>query len=144
MRKRRLGGSKEIPDWLDDYVQNAYEANPSDFKNLKKEVNKVQKIYEDIYRPIRHKIYAHKDSDHISDTSGLFQETSIGQAEQILSTLYQAKMVIQSLYDNGRKTTIDSWELNEEKYVHKDIESIKKVTKNITMLLQRIAKRRAC
>ena len=130
LRTRRLGDSKEIPDWLDGFIEEAYEAQPADFNKLKKEVNKVQKVYEEIYRPIRHKIFAHKDSEHLSNSSGLFQETSIGEAEKILTILYQAKMSIQHLYDNGKLSAIDYWKLNEEEHVHKDIESLlNKITK---------------
>ncbi len=131
LRSRRLENEKEIPDWLDGYINEAYEAKSKDFTKLKKEVNKVQRIYEDIYRPIRHKIFAHKDYDHLSNTAVLFKETTIGQAENILKTLYQAKMVIRSLYDNGRHSTIGSWELKEEEYVHKDIESLLNKIKGI-------------
>lgn len=124
LRARKLRDSKEIPDWLDGYIEEAYEAKPADFNKLKKEVNKVQKVYDEIYRPIRHKIFAHKDSEYLSNTSGLFQETSIVQAEKILTTLYQAKMSIQHLYNNGKLSAIEYWKLNEEEYVHKDIESL--------------------
>lgn len=124
LRARRLKNAKEIPNWLDDYINDAYEAKVSDFNKLKKDVYKMQRTYEDIYRPIRHKIFAHKDTDHLSNSGGLFKETTIGQVEIILKTLYQAKMVIRSLYDNGRLRRRESFEFKEEEYVYKDIKSL--------------------
>lgn len=122
--KRRIKEAGKKPDYLSDLLDRAYEPKQSDFSSLKKHVSRVQKIYEKHYRPVRHKIFAHKDSSHISDTSLLFIGTTKVNAEDILKTLYKVERVIWSLYTNGKKTEFDCWKLKEEEDILKDIESL--------------------
>lgn len=123
---RKIKEAGKTPDYLSEYLNKAYEPKPSDFSSLKTNVSRVQKIYEEHFRPIRHKVFAHKDSDHISDTSLLFAGTTIADAEDILSTLYKVERVIWDLYTNGHKMNFGYWELKEEEYIVKDIESLLK------------------
>jgi len=124
--KRRIIEAGKEPDYLSDFLKNAYEPKPSDFSSLKKNVSRVQKIYEEHFRPVRHKVFAHKDSDHISDTSLLFAGTTIADAEDILGTLYKVERVIWDLYTNGHEMNFSYWELKEEEYILENIESLLK------------------
>jgi len=126
LKKRRIKEAGKEPDYLSDFLKKAYEPTQSDFKSLKKEVTRVQNIYETHFRPVRHKIFAHKDSDHISDTSLLFAGTTIKDAENILETLHKVERVIWDLYTNGKQMNFDYWELKEEEYILKDTESLLK------------------
>lgn len=127
LEKRKIneaGGTK--PDYLDSFIKNAYEPKQADFKALKKNVSRVQKIYEDNFRPVRHKVFAHNDSEHISKPGDLFSVTTIDDAEDILNTLYKVERVIWDLYSNGKEMNFGYWELKEEEYILKDIESLLK------------------
>ena len=91
---------------------------------LKDEVSKRQKQYESIYKPIRHKIFAHKDLKNIKCVDILFEKAKIGEIQDILYFLYQIKMIIFELLHNGRLTNIGYFTFNEEKFVMKDIEEL--------------------
>jgi len=62
LRERKIKGSGTNKlSWLDEYIEKSYQPNKEDFLKLKGEVSKKQKRYELIYRPIRHKVFAHKE-----------------------------------------------------------------------------------
>jgi len=62
LRERKIKGSEaDKLSWLDEYIEKSYQPNKEDFLKLKGEVSKRQKRYESIYKPIRHKIFAHKE-----------------------------------------------------------------------------------
>ena len=114
------------PGDLDSCIKNAYEPNQADFAKLKKNVSRVQKTYEQNFRPIRHKVFSHNDSDFISNPGDLFVGTTIDDAIDILNTLYKVERVIWDLYTNGKEMNFGYWELKEEEYILKDIESLLK------------------
>jgi len=111
-RTEEAGGVK--PAYLDDFIDKAYEPKPTDFKKLKKNVSRIQKNYEQHFRPVRHKVFAHNDSDYISNTSALFSGATIEDAEDILRTLYKVERVIRDLYTNGKEMNFGYWELEED------------------------------
>ena len=125
LRQRKIeeaGGVK--PEYLDAFMDNVYEPKLVDFKQFKKKVSRVQKVYEEHFRPVRHKIFAHKDSDYISSASALFSGATIDAAEDILATLYKVEKVLWDLYMNGKEMNYGYWELKEEDYILKDIKSL--------------------
>lgn len=127
LEQRRINeaGGKKL-EYLESFVKKAYEPKPADFSRLKKKVSRVQKIYEQNFRPIRHKVFAHNDSEYISDPTDLFAGATIYDAEDILNTLYKIEKVIFDLYLNGKEMNFGYWELKEEDYILKDIESLLK------------------
>ena len=125
LRRRRIKDTNNIkPDYLDDFISNTYEPKLSDFKKLKKNISRVQRIYEQHFRPVRHKVFAHNDADYIANNSELFSGVMLNDAEDILKTLYKVEKVIWDLYMNGKKMNYDYWELNEEEHILKDTESL--------------------
>jgi len=122
LRKRRMKGSKaDKPSWLDEFIEKSYQPNKEDFLKLKDEVSKRQKQYESIYKPIRHKIFAHKDLKNIKYVDILFGKAKIGEIQDILYFLYQMKMIIRELLENGSLWNIGYFTFNEEEFVMKDI-----------------------
>ncbi|MBM9615292.1 hypothetical protein JWJ90_13490 [Desulfobulbus rhabdoformis] len=118
------GGTR--PDYLDTFLQTVYEPKHVDFNKLKKNVSRVQKCYEENFRPIRHKVFAHNDSDYIAKPGDLFANATIDDAEDILNTLYKVERVIWDLYTNGKEMNFGYWELKEEGYIFNDTESLLK------------------
>ena len=77
LRQRKVKGNNNIePDWLNVYIEKAYVPVEADFQRLRGEVSKQQKIYEDVYRPIRHRVIAHKEAATIESVSELFGKTN--------------------------------------------------------------------
>ncbi len=123
LEQRRIdeaGGNK--PDYLDSFIKEAYVPKQADFKKLKKNISKVQKTYEKNFRPVRHKVFAHNDSEYIKNPGELFAEATIDDAEEILNTLYKVERAIWNLYSNGKEMNFEYWNLKEEEYVLNDIE----------------------
>lgn len=120
MRKRR--GAKDGAPWLTDYLADAYEPTKEDFRLLKRAVKPHQSKYEEIYRPIRNLVMAHKNLEAAVNSDVLFAKTRIGDIQDILTFLYQVEAVVTQLLFNGRKTELQDHVLREEEFVLKDIE----------------------
>jgi hypothetical protein len=112
------------PPWLNQYIKDAYVPLKKDFLILRGETSKKQKLYEDIYRPIRNQIIAHKDKLTIDNIDELFSKTKTEQIEDILQFLYQIEMVVFNLLANGKITQLGNSTSDEETYVHKDIKDL--------------------
>jgi len=128
LRERKIKGSeKDKLPWLDEYIEKSYQPNKEDFLRLKDEVSKRQKRYESIYKPIRHKIFAHKDLKNVKNIKCveiLFRKAKIGEIQDILYFLYQIKMIIRELLENGDLRNIGYFTFNEEEFVMKDISGL--------------------
>jgi hypothetical protein len=57
-RKRK--SSPNRIDWLESYLRHSYVPTPSDFRRIRKLVRKYRRTYEEKYRDLRHKVFAHK------------------------------------------------------------------------------------
>jgi len=131
VRKRKIkinGGS--TPEWLDRYMENAYQPKESDFQRLRGEVSKQQRVYEEIYRPIRHRVIAHKESASIDIESELFSKTNIGQIQEFINFMYQIHNIIFDLLYNGSLNEIGTYKFTEDKRVHDDVEALLKRLKS--------------
>ena len=122
LRKRRTKGSEaDKPSWLDEFIEKSYQPNKEDFLKLKGEVSKKQKRCNSIYKPIRNQIFAHKDIERIKCVDELFREVKIDEIQDLLYSLYQIKMIIRELLENGSLWNIGYFPFNEEEFIMKDI-----------------------
>jgi hypothetical protein len=80
-----------------------YVPNADDFKRIRDHVDKRRKVYAKNYRPLRHKIFAHKEVSAKEDIQSLFGKTNIRELAQLLVFLGQLHEALRQLYDNGRK-----------------------------------------
>ena len=122
LRERKIKGSEadKLP-WLDEFIEKSYQPNEEDFLKLKGEVSKRQKQYKSRCKPIRDKIIAHKDLKNIKCVDELFREVKIDEMQDLLCFLYQIKMIIRELLENGSWWNIGYFTFNEEEFVMKDI-----------------------
>lgn len=122
LRERKTKGSEadKLP-WLDEYIEKSYQPNKEDFLKLKGEVSKRQKRYELIYKPIRDKVFAHKEFKEIKCIDELFKKAKIGEMQDLLCFLYQIERIIFQLLYNGKLMNIGDFTFNEEELVMKDI-----------------------
>ena len=91
------------PEWMPDFIARADEIEQVDFKKLRSEVSKHRKIFEENYKPIRHKLFAHSDKDHLEDRDSLWSNTNIGELESILWFLYDLQQTLFDAYNNGKR-----------------------------------------
>ena len=121
LRKRKIAANNgNVPDWLEEYMLDAYVPCESDFQRLRGELSKRQKQCEEIHRPIRNQIFAHKDAESMENVESLFEKTRIDQIEELLSFLYQIQEVVWQFLVNGRRSSVGDFALAEEEYVVDD------------------------
>lgn len=112
-RKIRLAGGS-VPPWLANYMAEAQHPSKEDFRALKRQAKRFQKQYEEIYKPIRNKVVAHKEIAAIPDTAALFAKTRIGDIQKTLEFLNGVSEVVFEWLHNGRRTELSDHVLNEE------------------------------
>jgi hypothetical protein len=103
-RKRR--GSKNADEWIDEYLLDVYVPNAEDFRRIRRHIAKRRKIYENNYRDIRHKIFAHKAISDKKEEHMLFGKTNIREMQKLLIFLRRLHEALWQLFNNGRKPTL--------------------------------------
>ena len=103
-RKRK--DSVNADEWLPEYLKTAYEPCSEDFRRLKRHVATRRAIYETNYRPLRHKVFAHRGVATRVEVGELFAKTNIREMQQLLVFLGRLHEVLWQLYFNGRKPTL--------------------------------------
>lgn len=104
LRERKMEGQNGFePEWLLEYIQKAHEPSVEDFQQLSSEVAIRRKIYEDVYRPIRHKLIAHKNEDYMGKEDELWAKTNTKELEKIIWFLYDLKETLFDTYWNGKQ-----------------------------------------
>lgn len=100
-RKRR--GSTNANEWLPEYIRDVYVPTSEDFRRLRRYVAARRRIYESNYRPLRHKVFAHKQASDRADIEALFAKTKIRELQQLLVFLSRLHEALWQLLNNGRK-----------------------------------------
>ena len=106
LEKRKRKESDNASDWIDDYLKDVYVPVAADFRELRKKVREYRKIYNNNYRDIRHKIYAHKQITDTEEVQKLFSKTNIRELQKVfvfVNALYEA---LWQLFYNGRKPVL--------------------------------------
>lgn len=131
LRERKLEGQKgKEPEWLREYIQNAYFPVEGDFQRLRGETTKHRKVFERIYKPIRHKIIAHTDKEYMDKADELWAETNIGELEEIIWFLHDLKETLFQTYQNGEKPEIMG-RVPDVAYYEKDFGELLNIIKNV-------------
>jgi len=103
LRSRKILGSPNATEWIDEYMQSAYEPSPEDFRRLRKHINRYRKIYDSKYKDIRHQVYAHHGASDESEVISLFAKTNITEMQKMFVFLKQFHESLWQLFFNGRK-----------------------------------------
>lgn len=101
LRKRR--GANNADEWLPEFLQTAYVPSAKDFRETRKRVKKYRKIYDANYKPIRDKIFAHRELVADSDIQQAYAGTNIGELEELFGFLVHVYDVFRELLFNARK-----------------------------------------
>ena len=100
-RKRELDSNAD--EWLDGYLKEVHEPTTEDFRRLKKHIKKYRRVYENSYRDIRRKIYAHKELSIGTEIQKLFSKTTFSELEMLFSFLIKLHESLWQLFYNGWK-----------------------------------------
>ncbi len=65
-----------------------------------------RRIYESKYRPLRHKLFAHKQAADHADVEALFAKTNIRELQQLMVFLTRFHEALWQLLHNGRKPNL--------------------------------------
>ena len=106
LEKRKRKGSQNADKWIKGYMKNVYVPNAGDFRRLRKHVKNRREIYENSYRDIRRKIYAHKELSKPEDIQALYKKTNIQEMQKLLIFLNRLHEALWELFHNGRKPVL--------------------------------------
>jgi hypothetical protein len=103
-RKQRDGsGSFE---WLDDYLSRAHEPTPDDWRRLRRHVNKWRMVYQAKIKPVRDKVFAHKEVIEAADINALFAQVDARELQRMFAFLRSLHEALWQLLFNGRKPVL--------------------------------------
>jgi hypothetical protein len=103
--RRRQGKEAEKPEWLDEFLRNAFEPTPKDFRRIRAYIRKRRKIYENNYRELRHKVYAHKAASD-AESAALFAKTNVRELQRVFAFLCSLHEALWQLFFNGRRPVL--------------------------------------
>jgi hypothetical protein len=121
---RKCAGRSK-PDWLDSFMSDTWEPNTQELRQLKKALAEQAKKFIEIYRPIRHQVYAHRVAIDGNEFE-LFEKTNRTEIRSILQFLSELINAIENLYLNGRKPMLGKQE-NPHDYPEKIRQSVNSV-----------------
>lgn len=105
------------PEWLIEYVQNAWEPTGADLIPLKNQLAPSYDEFRAIYEPIRHRVYAHRSKDDEAAIYALFSRTVIGDVNSILRFLHTLIWAIQEMASNATPPNLADFS-DYERYVN--------------------------
>ena len=106
LARRKQGANPEPPEWLDNYLQDAYVPTKSDFLRIRAHVTKKRKIYDKCYRHLRNKVFAHKEVTEQEEVSALFARTNIRELQRLFTFLDSLHGALWQLFINGQKPVL--------------------------------------
>jgi hypothetical protein len=83
------------------YVLDKHATTIEDVRGMRTEVKKWRKIFEAIYKPIRHN-FAHKKTADIEEINALLAKANIDEMKAMLGFLHSLHEGLRELYLNGR------------------------------------------
>jgi AbiU2 len=80
-----------------------YEPTPKDFRRIRAHIRKRRKIYENNYRDLRNKFFAHKDVSERAEIDALFGKGTVRELQQLFAFLGSLHEALWQLLFNGLK-----------------------------------------
>jgi hypothetical protein len=104
------------PDWLLEYVRDAWEPTQAELQPIRDALTPHCDKFREIYRPIRHKAFAHRSAEDETAIAALFGRTLIGEVSIILRFLHTVLWAITEMAWNARRPDLTDFH-NYEAYV---------------------------
>jgi hypothetical protein len=82
-------------------VASAHEPTAKHFRDLKREIRKWRSVFEQLYKPLRSRFYAHRERD--APIENLLKETRIDQLEEMLAFLGSVYTALWEAFINGKE-----------------------------------------
>ncbi|WP_085297600.1 AbiU2 domain-containing protein [Cognaticolwellia mytili] len=120
LRARKLKGSGNANEWIDDYMAKVYEPTQKDFQILRGDIAKFRSVYQDVFQPIRHNIFAHSNKEYAEKTDELWAATKKVNIEDLLNFLVDFDATIHEVFNNGKQPILKN-RVIDENWFEKDI-----------------------
>ncbi len=83
-----------------------HEPTAADWTKLTRYLAKWSDVFVTKYRPLRHKVYAHRDRLEQAELESLFSATSYRELEKLIASMCALYEALWGLYHNGRKPVL--------------------------------------
>jgi hypothetical protein len=103
-RRKCQGGPP--PSWLNEFVAEAYEPTPQDFRQLRAHVDKARRIYHARYRDLRTRVFAHTLAHGETEVAPITSQANIHELKRLISSLLSLHAALFGLFWDGRPPTI--------------------------------------
>ncbi len=102
LRRRKVAASGgEEREWLPERLAEAWSPEADDLKRLRGAIKPLSRKWQDIYFPIRSRMFAHRERD--VDSQRLLERTKMADLEDILHGLKDVLSAALQMYANGRQ-----------------------------------------
>ncbi len=98
--------SATADEWLPELLHTAYEPTFEDFRRIEGYVDTRRRTYMANYRPLRHRVFAHRGVLERAEVDALFENTNIRELQQLLVFLTRLHNALWQLFYNGHKPTL--------------------------------------
>lgn len=106
LAERKRKQSENSDEWLPEYLKTVYVPSSEDFRRLKRHLAQRRKVYEANYKPLRHKVFAHRSVSSRDEVADLYSKTNIRELQQLLVFLRRLHETLWQLYFNGHKPVL--------------------------------------
>jgi len=103
LRKIREGVA---PEFAAEYAADKYEPAVADFRALRAEVARRRKVYEEQFRDVRDKIFAHKELSGRDEMNALLAKAMIDELQSVFAFLHALHEALWELLVNGRRPVL--------------------------------------
>ena len=111
-QRKREEARDPNPPWLAGYLEDVWVPTADELEVMARSIDPVTEVWKKSYKPIRDKIFAHRDLGASIDD--LFGPTLVGEIEDMLHDLNRLRIALFQLWINGRRRWIDD---NDRTYV---------------------------
>ncbi len=104
LRERKRQGGPE-PKWLAQYIADAYVPSADDFRQMRRRVRDLRKVYEASYRGLRDS-FAHVGTTEQSAIAQLYARTKIRELQRLVVRLLALHDALWGLFWDGRRPVV--------------------------------------
>lgn len=123
LRERKIKGSDNSHEWIDNYMKNTHELSQDDFKNIYDYAKKTRENWESV-KDLRNKIYAHQDVIDDLKKNAIFEKSQYLVFEEIIQRLLTLENVFLEAFSNGRAPDFDFKNQHIKNAALKDVKSL--------------------
>lgn len=123
LRERKISGSENAHEWIDNYMQGAHQLSDADFKKISEFVFETRRKWEGV-KDLRNKIYAHQEAMDDQKKSLILENSKYVVFEDIIDRLLTVGHIFWDAFHNGKAPDFDYKNQQIKKGVESDVKSL--------------------